>query len=261
MVCPKCRANNATGVAFCASCGQQLPVTGGGERKGLAITAVVLGILSYPLVCAFGAGILTALIGLACGIVGLVKVNRDPQEFGGKGLAIAGIVTSGAVVLLIPVWLIVAAIAIPSLFRARIAANEAGALGDVRTIVSAEVAYAASNAGYYDSLECLAQPQGCLPGNAASTPFIDVSLASGLTKNGYDRKLFLGPAAPRGGLVPTSPSSAVAFAYVAVPAQQGRTGMRAFCADATGVVRFNPAGTMPSISDGTCPDSWSVVGY
>jgi len=258
MVCPRCRTNNAPGVAACASCGQPLPGAVVAQRQALAITSLVLGIASWPLVCAFGLGILTAVVGIVCGIVALVKASRDPQQYGGKGLAIGGLATGGIVLLLVPIW---AAIAIPSLLRARVAANEAGALGDVRTIVSAEAAYAAANGGYYDSLDCLAQPQKCIPGNAATIPFVDASLASGLTKRGYDRKLFLGPAAPRGGRTPISPSSVTAYAYVAVPAQSGRTGTRAFCADATGLVRSDSTGTMPVISDGTCPSSWNALRY
>src|SRR4051812_438013 len=40
---------------------------------------------------------------------------------------------------------IIAAIAIPSLLRARVSANEAGAIGDTRTIVSGEAAYQSAN--------------------------------------------------------------------------------------------------------------------
>ena len=51
---------------------------------------------------------------------------------------------------------IIAAIAIPSLLRARVSANEAAAIGDIRTVISAQAAYQSSNAGFYDNLPCSA---------------------------------------------------------------------------------------------------------
>jgi len=51
-----------------------------------------------------------------------------------RGLGYLGII-------FIPIILIVAAIAIPNLLRARIAANEASAAASVRELVSAEISY------------------------------------------------------------------------------------------------------------------------
>src|SRR5262245_7054409 len=51
---------------------------------------------------------------------------------------------------------IIAAIAIPSLLRARVSANEAATIGDTRTVISSQAAYASANAGFYDkALSCL----------------------------------------------------------------------------------------------------------
>jgi type IV pilus assembly protein PilA len=51
---------------------------------------------------------------------------------------------------------IIAAIAIPSLLRARVAANEAAAVGDIRTVISAQAAYHATNGGWYEgNIVCL----------------------------------------------------------------------------------------------------------
>ena len=44
---------------------------------------------------------------------------------------------------------IIAAIAIPSLLRARVSANEAQAIGDSRSVISAEQTYASANGGYF----------------------------------------------------------------------------------------------------------------
>jgi type IV pilus assembly protein PilA len=56
---------------------------------------------------------------------------------------------------------IVAAIAIPSLLRARVSANEAAVIGDTRTVISAEAAYHAANSGYYGSIT-LSAPSNCI---------------------------------------------------------------------------------------------------
>ena len=57
---------------------------------------------------------------------------------------------------------IIAAIAIPSLLRARVSANESATQGDIRTWISAEAAYeGASNAnGYAPTGLCLNIPSG-----------------------------------------------------------------------------------------------------
>jgi len=69
----------------------------------------------------------------------------------------------GAMLMVVAVIGIVAAIAIPSLLRARVSANEASAIGDVRTFVSAQIAYEAA-AGSYGTVDCLMAPaaRGCI---------------------------------------------------------------------------------------------------
>ena len=47
---------------------------------------------------------------------------------------------------------IIAAIAIPSLLRARVSANEAQAIGDTRSVISAEQTYASANGGYFGNI-------------------------------------------------------------------------------------------------------------
>ena len=67
---------------------------------------------------------------------------------------------------------IIAAIAIPSLLRARVSANEAGAIGDSRTVVSGEAAYQSANSGFYGAISCLSLPSSCIVGysNSALIP-------------------------------------------------------------------------------------------
>jgi len=215
-------------------------------RQGMAVTSLVLAIISL---CTFGGLLVGGLTACVLGIVALVKANGAPQEYGGKGMAIAGIIISVVSLMGIP---IIAAIAIPSLLRARVSANEAGAIGDVRTIISAEAAYSSVNAGLYDTPECLGAPVNCIPGYMASGPtFIDTPLSSLAMKNGYTRRFHPRPAQER--TQHQSPSSLEGFAYVAVPASPGQTGVRGFCGDEAGVICYTSDGHMPAISDGRCP--------
>jgi uncharacterized membrane protein YhaH (DUF805 family) len=139
-----------------------------------------------------------------------------------------------ALVLVVPMVIgIIAAIAIPSLLRARVAANEAGAIGNLRTVVSAQAVYQTANQGFYDGRwECLSGQQTCIPDYTGPT-FIDAALFAA-PRSGYVHELHAGaPAAAAKGI---SPSSTDEFAVIAYPVTAGKTGVRAFCADASGRV-------------------------
>ena len=159
---------------------------------------------------------------------------------------------------------IIAAIAIPSLLRARVSANESATLGDIRTVISAQAAYQSANGGFYDSeLSCLTQPSaGCIPNYPTNAPtFLDSQLAAQTAKSGYNR-LFAGGPAPGGintGIV--SGSSASIYRYDATPVNVGQTGVRGFAADHSGRICFTndgsaiPAGAPdPESLPGTCDD-------
>jgi hypothetical protein len=65
------------------------------RQQGLAITSLVLGILSMTLGLCCYFGILTGPAAVVLGIIALVQIKNDPQKYSGKGLAIGGIVTGG----------------------------------------------------------------------------------------------------------------------------------------------------------------------
>jgi type IV pilus assembly protein PilA len=135
---------------------------------------------------------------------------------------------------------IIAAIAIPSLLRARVSANEAAAIGDTRTVISAEAAYHATASGFYGSITCLSTPSGCLPAYTGPT-FLDSTIAGSLsvTKNGYTRTFLEQPAtAGTAGLTGASET----FCYQSVPASPGKTGVRGFGGDSSGLVQTNTGG-------------------
>ena len=142
---------------------------------------------------------------------------------------------------------IIAAIAIPSLLRARISANEAATVGDIRTIISAEAAYHATNGGWYEgNIVCLNNPfSGCLPSYPATSPtFLDSQLVSLIGKAGYERT-FAGGSSP--GTLNTainSPTSVTSYVYWATPTVEGQTGVRGFAGDSSGALCTSPSGTM-----------------
>ncbi len=140
---------------------------------------------------------------------------------------------------------IIAAIAIPSLLRARVSANEAATIGDARTIISAEAAYEGSSSGngYAPNLACLSTPSGgsCIPNYDSAAPtFIDASLAEatgGVPKSGYQREYTLTGTAQGTG--------DIGYCYGASAATPNRTGTRSFGGDSSGVL----AGTQgPSLA-------------
>ena len=139
---------------------------------------------------------------------------------------------------------IIGAIAIPSLLRARIAANEAAAVGDVRAVVSSEHAYAASNGSFYGTMACLGTPPVC--GFSPTTmPFLDSQLAALTTKQGYVRSFRPGNAgngSPDSGLI--------TFVYFATPASVAQTGNRGFGGDNSGQICQTTTGAAPPTSGG-----------
>jgi type II secretory pathway pseudopilin PulG len=220
-------------------------------RRGLAIASLVLGILGLPTIGLVGVG---ALIGIVLGVVALVNASREPARYGGKGMAIAGIALSVVAVTVMPMVLgIVAAIAIPSFLRARVSANEAAAIGDVRTVISAQAHYQTINGGYFGPIECLAAPGRCVP-SYSGPPLLPADLAAAVSKQGYRRTFHAGPVA--GGTLPAgvSPSSLTSFAYVAVPVTAAQTGVRSFCGDATGRICYEKHGSEIRVVGGVCPD-------
>jgi hypothetical protein len=265
ILCPYCQAQNADGATYCVRCGQAVgtaPARGGavatggrpapmgeGDRKGLAITSLVFGILSIPTLGCLGVG---AIVAIVCGIIALNKTKSEPGVYGGRGMAIGGIVTGALSFVMLPIVGVVAAIAIPSLLRARVSGNESATIGDIRSVISGEVAYQAANGGYYDTLECLGTPANCIP-NYSGPTFLDPVIASGIPKSGYRRTMHLGPppdSAPEG--APISPSSVTSYAYVAVPMNRGQTGVRGFCGDANGIICYTVDGSEPDVADGAC---------
>ena len=70
--------------------------------QGLAIGALVCGVLS----CLCCVSILTGPAGLIMGFIAKKKADEDPAHYGGRGLALAGMITGGIGILLFIVLII-----------------------------------------------------------------------------------------------------------------------------------------------------------
>jgi type IV pilus assembly protein PilA len=144
---------------------------------------------------------------------------------------------------------IIAAIAIPSLLRARVSANESATIGDIRTVISAQAAYSSTNGGLYEGTwACLVSPFTCIPSYPATSPtFLDSQIAALSAKSGYNRTaLVLGPPANLSPL--QSATSTASYSYLATPVAQGQTGVRGFGGDSSGVLCFTTDGSQPPVN-------------
>jgi type IV pilus assembly protein PilA len=140
---------------------------------------------------------------------------------------------------------IIAAIAIPSLLRARVSANEAATIGDIRTVISAQAAYQSANGGWYESnFVCLNNPSnGCIPSYPTNSPtFLDSQLASLQSKSGYDRTFGGGSSPQNINTNISSMSSTTSYVYWATPTSPGQTGVRGFAGDSSGILCFSTNG-------------------
>ena len=138
---------------------------------------------------------------------------------------------------------IVSAIAVPALMRARMTANEASAIGSMRSINSAQLAYSTTCArGFAVTMAELASPPA-----VGGQPFISPDLnASPVSKSGYTMTYTAGAA------IATAPVSCTAaalqpvggYTFVAVPVSLGISGLRRFGTSHQQTIYENPAGAV-----------------
>jgi type IV pilus assembly protein PilA len=150
--------------------------------------------------------------------------------------------------IVVAIILIIAAIAIPNLLRARMAANESSAASSIRTINTAEVTYNSTypTVGFSGTLLALGGASGavCVP-SKASACLIDSTLANNGVppasgKSGYS--FAVAPGITAGGVL-------IQYGANATPLTINQTGLRAFCAVEDAVVRVDPAGACSTVHD------------
>jgi len=154
--------------------------------------------------------------------------------------------------IVVAIILIIAAIAIPNLLRARISANESSAAASIRTIGTAEVSYYTSYpaVGFPATLVILGGASPCTPGVATGC-LIDSTLSTG-AKSGYNFTA-------AGGFPDAVTGANTRFVSNAVPGTINTTGVKAFCGTEDNVVRFvTPSGGAAATSP-AC-QLWGAIG-
>jgi uncharacterized membrane protein YvbJ len=107
MYCPQCGEKNPDGAKFCSSCGAALKATAPAKAaktvvveertSGLAIAALILGILGV------------SLLAVIFGGIAMSQTSKDPN-LKGRGMAIAGLVLGILGMVGIVIWIIAAAV-------------------------------------------------------------------------------------------------------------------------------------------------------
>lgn len=235
MLCPACGTNVADVSLFCSTCGKSfapaqaasagslassLPPGVAAQTSGKAIASLVCGIINiFPLF----------IVAIILGHISLSEIKKSAGRLKGEGLAIAGLILGYLGIVAIPFILIVVAIAIPNLLRARMAANESTAVHSMREILTAEINYQSAHpdTGFTCSLSAMSD--------------LDPSLTSG-TRSGYSFVLQNCTAETEGG-----PASK--FQVVAVPLALDSSGTRVFCANESGVILSDRHGSVEGCLD------------
>jgi prepilin-type N-terminal cleavage/methylation domain-containing protein len=143
--------------------------------------------------------------------------------------------------IVVAIILIIATIAIPSLLRSRQASNESSAVGDLRTVNTAQVTYSSSNAQQYGTFAQL-MTAGLLDGR-----FLNVKAVPGLHGQVYAEDVTPitdkgGSGANVGGATPTS--------YGVAQTPQAGAARYGYCTGTDAVVRYNAASTGNTLPTG-----------
>ena len=132
--------------------------------------------------------------------------------------------------IVVAIILIIAAIAVPSFLRSRMAANESAAVAALRTLNTAEISYSSAypTVGFTSSMAALSGTS-CNPPDSTGACLIDMALAGG-TKSGY---VF--------SVTNVSGTPGASYNALANPVLWNYSGTRYFCSFADGVVRYSTA--------------------
>ena len=128
--------------------------------------------------------------------------------------------------IVVAIILIIAAVAVPSFLRSRIAANESSAVASLRTLNSAQFSYNSTypTVGYASTLTALSGTS-CSPPSSTGACLIDTVLATG-QRSGYNFTLTN---------VTGTPNST--YNVIASPTTWNYSGMNYFCSFADAVIR------------------------
>ena len=161
--------------------------------------------------------------------------------------------------IVVAIILIIAAIAIPNLMRSRMAANEASSAASVRTIVTSAITYSTTWGNGFPTTFAELSGSGTTATCDASL-LIDNVLAAGV-KSGYSFTYAGGSAAvPVAGPGCTTAGSTDGFGIQSQATTWQSTGIKAYCDDATGVLRFTSAAAPPTYTAPNCDTAAAPLG-
>jgi type II secretory pathway pseudopilin PulG len=195
---------------------------GNPATSGKAIASLTCGFLFFFLPA--------AIVAVVMGHLSLSDIRQSAGRLGGRGMAIAGLVLGYLGLSFIPI-LIIAAIAIPNLLRARMAANEASAVSSLRTYNTAFARYAEEcpKQGYPSN------PTGLDDSSSNTCPQeSQTSVPQGVAlpiKSGY-RYFYIPMELDAAGHISR-------YGLSADPVAPGTSGVRHFYTDETGIIRFS----------------------
>ncbi len=144
--------------------------------------------------------------------------------------------------IVVAIILIVAAIAVPNILRAKISANESSAVSSMQTIITGELTYSATypTVGYSLDLPSLSGTSCTAPTSSAAC-IIDNTLANATSS-----------ANPKSGYYFTySPDPALGFTLYGNPAYWNHSGTKNYYTDSTGAIHYNGANQTAAVTDPT----------
>ena len=153
--------------------------------------------------------------------------------------------------IVVAIILIIAAIAIPNLMRARIAANESSAVSSLRTMNTAQAAYQSAypTLGFSSTIAALgpSASTGCTTPASSNACLLDwvvaQATAAGSAKSGYYFSDTGG--STTGGIL-------LGYTLDGLPALLSNTGVRGFCTNEDAVIRFTAVGSAVSGGSAKC---------
>lgn len=235
--------------------GQPVPYGQPQESEGKATASLVLGILS---IACFG--FFTGIPAVILGHIAKSNIRKSGGRLGGDGKATAGLIMGYISIVLVPLILIIAAIAIPNLVHARVAANESAAASTIRVVSTAQITYLSAypNAGYARDLATLGpgsvgacqgetQEHACLLDSRVGNP--SCTEGDWCVKSGYQFSM-------AGSDCEGHPCAD--YVVVAKPVQTGTTGDKVFCSTNDAVIRQR-RGTVVSVPTADECRSWSPI--
>ncbi|HKW88111.1 MAG TPA: DUF4190 domain-containing protein [Candidatus Acidoferrales bacterium] len=237
--CSKCGAAVPEMSRFCALCGTEVhgaanvPAPASGtvvqpQTSGKAVASMVLGI------CVFILGFLTGIPAIVFGHLAKSDIRKSGGRLQGDGMALTGLILGYLSVVFIPFILIIAAIAIPNLLRARMAANEAMTVRSLHDVMTAAIDYDATyHRGFPKDLVTLGPPPGGGASNADAAGLVEARIASGQE---YGYFFHCQGTSSRGD------GELDLFHCNADPVNPGASGVRHFFVDQSGLIRWQEDG-------------------